>query len=208
MAYGRSFHLTVASLMAWAVISAPLNAQAQDVMPQNQSVADAARRNREQKKNLVRRARVVSDDDLDREYFRSGQQGLDVGGAPTLQTEAPSASAVAAAEAADAAAIAATEAPVPNGNETKDDMEIADLKARIAEAEIDLGLQRRELALNEDTVYSNPNYTGSHAGKAKLEAEQQRINEKQWQIQDLKLYVAVLQEHQERRRQASKTLPK
>jgi hypothetical protein len=208
MAYGRSFHLTLALLIACPVISGPLNVRAQDVMPQNQSVADAARRNREQKKNLVRRARVVSDDDLDRGYFRSAQQGLNVGGAPTLQTEAPGASAVAAAEAADAAAIAATKAPVPNSKETKEDVEIADLKARIAGAEIDLGLQRRELALNEDTVYSNPNYTDSHAAKAKLEAEQQRINEKQWQIQDLKRHLAVLQEHQERGRQGSKTLPK
>jgi hypothetical protein len=208
MVHGRRFHFIVALLMARGVISGPVYAQAQDVMPQDQSVADAARRNREQKKDLVRRARVISDDDLDREFFRSGRQGLNVGGAPTLQTEAPGASAVAAAEAADAAAIAATKAPVPNSKETKEDVEIADLKARIAGAEIDLGLQRRELALNEDTVYSNPNYTDSHAGKAKLEAEQQRINEKQRQIEDLKGYLGVLEERQESLKQAPKTLPK
>jgi len=205
MVYGRSFPLTVTLLMAYAVIFGPVNAQAQGVMPQSQSVADAARQNREQKKNLVRHARVISDDDLDREYFRSGRQGLNVGGAPTLQTEAPGASAVAAAEAADEATIAAARAPVPNSKETKEDVEIAALKARIAGAEIDLGLQRRELALNEDTVYSNPNYTDSHAGKSKLEAERQRINEKQRQIEDLKEHLAVLQEHQ---KQTSKTLPK
>jgi len=204
MAYGRSFHLNMALLMACAVIPSRVNAQAQDVNQQNQSVADAARRNREQKKNLVRRARVISDDDLDREYFRSGQEGLNVGSAPALQTAAPGASAVAAAESADAAAIASTEAPVPNNKETNEDVEIAVAKARIAGEEIDLDLQRRALALNEDTVYSNPNYTGSHAGKAKLEAEQQRINEKQRQIEDLKGHLAALQE---RRKQASKLLP-
>jgi len=194
----------MALLMACAVIPSRVNAQAQDVNQQNQSVADAARRNREQKKNLVRRARVISDDDLDREYFRSGQEGLNVGSAPALQTAAPGASAVAAAESADAAAIASTEAPVPNSKETKEDVEIDVAKARIAGEEIDLDLQRRALALNEDTVYSNPNYTGSHAGKAKLEAEQQRINEKQRQIEDLKGHLAALQE---RRKQASKLLP-
>jgi len=194
----------MALLMACAVIPSRVNAQAQDVTQQNQSVADAARRNREQKKNLVRRARVISDDDLDREYFRSGQEGLNVGSAPALQTAAPGASAVAAAESADAAAIASTEAPVPNNKETNEDVEIAVAKARIAGEEIDLDLQRRALALNEDTVYSNPNYTGSHAGKAKLEAEQQRINEKQRQIEDLKGHLAALQE---RRKQASKLLP-
>jgi len=204
MVYGRSFHLNIALLMACAVIPSRVNAQAQDVTQQNQSVADAARRNREQKKNLVRRARVISDDDLDREYFRSGQEGLNVGSAPALQTAAPGASAVAAAESADAAAIASTEAPVPNNKETKEDVEIDVAKARIAGEEIDLDLQRRALALNEDTVYSNPNYTESHAGKAKLEAEQQRINEKQRQIEDLKGHLAALQE---RRKQASKLLP-
>jgi hypothetical protein len=204
MAYGRSFHLNMALLMACAVIPSRVNAQAQDVTQQNQSVADAARRNREQKKNLVRRARVISDDDLDREYFRSGQEGLNVGSAPALQTAAPGASAVAAAESADAAAIASTEAPVPNNKETNEDVEIAVVKARIAGEEIDLDLQRRALALNEDTVYSNPNYTESHAGKAKLEAEQQRINEKQRQIEDLKGHLAALQEL---RKQASRPLP-
>ena len=204
MAYGRSFHLNMALLMACAVIPSRVNAQAQDVTQQNQSVADAARRNREQKKNLVRRARVISDDDLDREYFRSGQEGLNVGSAPALQTAAPGASAVAAAESADAAAIASTEAPVPNNKETNEDVEIAVAKARIAGEEIDLDLQKRALALNEDTVYSNPNYTDSHAGKAKLEADQQRINEKQRQIEDLKGHLAALQE---RRKQPSEALP-
>src|SRR5882762_9954728 len=71
MACGRSFHLNMALLMACAVIPSRVNAQAQDVTQQNQSVADAARRNREQKKNLLRRARVISDDDLDRDSFRS-----------------------------------------------------------------------------------------------------------------------------------------
>jgi len=100
-----------------------------------------------------------------------------VGGAPTLPIEAPGASAVAGAESADVAAIASTEAPVPNSKGTKEDVEIDVVKARIAGEKIDLDLQRRALALDEDTVYSNPNYTDSHAGKAKLEAEQQRINE-------------------------------
>src|SRR3979411_372876 len=136
MVYGRSFHLNIALLMACAVIPSRVNAQAQDVTQQNQSVADAARRNREQKKNLVRRARVISDDDLDREYFRSGQEGLNPGSAPALPTAAPGASAVAAAEAADAAAIASTEAPVPNSKETKEDVEIDVAKARIAGEEI------------------------------------------------------------------------
>src|SRR5258708_38887251 len=110
MVYGRSFHLNIALLMASTVIPSRVNAQAQDVTQQNQSVADAARRNREQKKSLVRRAREISDDDLDREYFRSGQEGLNVGSAPALQTAAPGSRAVVAAESADSATSTSTSA--------------------------------------------------------------------------------------------------
>ena len=60
MVYGRFFNLSAASPTA-------VNAQELDPMQQNQPVAEAARQNREQEKNLVRRARVISDDDLDRE---------------------------------------------------------------------------------------------------------------------------------------------
>jgi hypothetical protein len=207
MISSRFFHLSVPLLMACAVIPGTVNAQSQGAIQPNQSVAEAARQNRAQKKNLVRHARVISDDDLDREYFRSGREGLNVGAAPTLQTEAPGAGAVAAAEAADEATIAATEAPVSSANETKQDIEIAELKAQIAGAEIDLDLQRREFALDQDTVYSNPNYTDSHAGKRKLDAEQQRISQKQQEIEGLKARLAVLQEHQEGGRHASESSP-
>lgn len=84
--------------------------------------------------------------------------------------------AVATAEPADEAAIAATEAPVPTAGETREDVEIADLKAQIARAEMDLDIQTQEFALDEDMVYSNPNYTDLRVGKAKLDAEQRRIN--------------------------------
>jgi hypothetical protein len=199
MVHSRNSRLNIRLLIACVAIPS-INVQAQDVMQQDQSVADAARHNREQKKNVVRRARVISDDDLDREDFRSGREGLNVGAAPTLQTGAPSASVV-AAETADKAAIAATREPVPSANETKEDVEIAELKARIAGAEADLDLQRRELALDQDTVYSNPNYSDSHAGKAKLDAQRQKINQRQHEIEGLEAQLVVLQE---RRKQSAK----
>src|ERR1700752_622006 len=86
-------------------------AQSQDAQPQqsgstDSSVAAAARRSREKKKNPTNPAKfpkVITDDDLDRPNFPTGNEGLNVGSAPKLETEPPSPQAVAAAEAADSA---------------------------------------------------------------------------------------------------------
>src|SRR5260370_7672529 len=107
----RLFNLPriIATLLG-AVISLPAAAlaQAQDAQSQeDSSVADAARRNRDKKKtpaNPPKSAKVITDDDLDRRNFSPGQEGLNVGSPPKLETEPPSPQAMAAAEASDKAA--------------------------------------------------------------------------------------------------------
>lgn len=173
---------------------------AQSQTQQSQSVAEAARQNREAKKNTVRRSRVISDEDLDLEYFKPGQEGFHFSAAPTLQTGSPNPGMVAAIEAADLAALAATEAPVANGKESPENLEIAILKAKIASAETELNLQQREFALDQDTIYSNPLYLTTHAGKTKLDAEQRQIDEKQREIEELKARLVFLEERQKQRK--------
>ena len=185
--------ISVVLLTACLVLPCAAGAQPQDSqMQQDQSIADASRRSREQKKIAKRQSRVITNDDMDMEYFKPGQEGL------KLNTEAPSAGAVAITEAADQAATSANKESRPKGKNSEEtaaeDVEIAKLKKLIAEAEEDLNLQQRELALDEDTVYSNPNYTDSKTGKAKLDSERQRINEKQQEIEGLKAHLAALQE--------------
>ena len=183
-------------------------AQPQDSQTQpEQSVADAARRSREQKKCARKQSRVISNEDLDTEYFKPGQEGLYLGAPARSKTEALSASGAVTTEAADQAAPSANKEPRPKDVDSDEvdaeGAEIAKLKKEIAEAEEDLKWQRRELALDQDTVYSNPNYTDFRTGKAKLDSEQQRINERQYEIEGLKGHLAELEERQGRRKQAA-----
>jgi hypothetical protein len=183
-------------LTTCALLSCADEAMAQDLQThQNQTVADAARRSREKKKDLTKQPRVVTNEDLDVKHFKADQEGLNLE-APA--TEAPDASAIAGAEATDQAAASAKKES--QSIETAAEYaEIAKVKKQIAEAEEDLNLRQRELMLDQDTVYSNPNYTDSKAGKAKLDAEQEQINHGRQEIKGLQADLAVLQ-----KRQASK----
>ena len=199
----RPVFLTACVVLPCAVKGYPQDSQTQ----QDQSVSDAARRSREEKKNATSQSRVISNDDLDMEYFKPGQEGLNLGAPARLKTEAPRASSVAAAETADQAASSANKESQPKGKDSEEaaaeDAEIAKLKEQITAAEGDLNWQQRELALDQDTVYSNPNYTDYETGKANLDTEQQRINEGQQEIESLKAHLAVLQDRQRSREQAA-----
>jgi DNA repair exonuclease SbcCD ATPase subunit len=162
---------------------------------QTDSVAEAARKAREKKKAATKSPKVISDDDLDRRNFQPGQDGLNVGSAPRLETEPPSPEAVAAAEASDAAAEkeAAKKA-------ADDDAELARLKGQLTTSEKDLDLAQRALALDQDAYLSKPDYANDAAGKAKLDSEKQQISDMQQEVEKLKTRVAALEESKKRRK--------
>ena len=173
-------------LFGVALLTTSAKARPQDLpAQQDQSVADAARRSREEKKNAARQARVISNDDLDMEYFKPGQEGLNLDAHKDPGATDPSSS-------------SSNKESRAKDKELEEegglDGQIAKLKEQIADAEDRLKWQRRELALDQDTVYSNPNYTDTHAGKAKLDAEQQQINERQQEIEVLRMQLEALQE--------------
>jgi hypothetical protein len=166
---------------------------------QTQSVAEAARRSRQSAKNATKPSKVISDDDLDREYIKSGAQGLALDGPPKLEVQPPPPDAV--AEAATKLSAPPDPAVVPTPS---DDPEIIKLKAAIADAEKDADLARRELALDQDTLYSNPDWEHDTAGKAKLAALQQQVNDKQQAIDRMKARLAALEELQKKKRGPAK----
>ena len=184
----------VASLAGPHSIEArPQDPQAQ----QGQSIADAARQSREQKKNAAKQARVISNEDLDLEYFKRGQEGYYFGPPARLTGEEANANAVAANEVANLGAAPADKEARPKDRTAEEaaseDAEIAKLKEKIKETEEKLKWQEREFALDQDTVYSNPNYTDLQTGKAKLVSEQQAINGRQQEIEGLKASLAELE---------------
>jgi hypothetical protein len=176
-------------------------AQTQD--PQNQSVADAARRAREQKKAAAKQpAPVITDDTLKRSA-PAAQPANEPSPAPTSEA-VPAAAPVPAAQppadsssAPDAnAAPVPAEQPAPAADADKkanDSAELAALKQQLAEAQKGLELLQRELSLQQDTYISNPDHSHDTAGKAKLDAMLQQITGKQQALDALKAQLAALQ---------------
>ena len=153
------------------------------------SLADAARQSRERAKNATKPSKVISDDDLDPGNLKPGQQGLTVDAPPKLETQPPSPGAVAVGKETPFTPPDAATAVTP-----ADDPEIKRLKDSIADAEKEAEIARRELALDQDTYYSNPDYAHDTAGKAKLDSLQQEIDAKQQVIDTMKTRLAALQE--------------
>lgn len=178
-----------------AALAQSQEASSQQSASQESSVADAARRSRDKKKNpsaSSKSSRVITDDDLDRVHFQPGPDVLNVGASSQPETAPPSAAATAAAEAA--AEQAAKQAKQQDAKEAKEqDAELAKLKVQVAEAEKDLDLTRRQLTLDQDTHFANPEYARDLAGKAKLDGEKQQIDDKQQGLDKLKTRLAALE---------------
>src|SRR4249920_1900076 len=175
-------------------------AQTQD--PQNQSVADAARRAREQKKAAAKQpAPVITDDTLKRSA-PAPQPANEPAPSPTSEA-APAAAPISAQHPADSssapdanAAPVPAEQPAPAAEADKkanDSAELAALKQQLAEEQKGLELLQRELSLQQDTYISNPDHSHDIAGKAKLDAMLQQITGKQQALDALKAQLAALQ---------------
>ncbi len=196
-----SLRLAIAAILAAAVLPSTALAQSQDSSAQ--SVADAARRAREQKKAAAKQpAPVITDDTLKRSAPAS-QENNAPAPAPSSEAAPPSAPAPAAQPAADSsrapdasAAPAPAVQPAPAGDtdqKAKDSAELAALKQRVADAQKALDLVQRELALQQDTYISNPDHSHDLAGKAKLDAMLQQVTDKQQAVDALKSQLAALQ---------------
>ena len=202
MRYDRMMRFAVPLIAACAVlfpysaVASPQDSQA----TQDESVADAAREARAKKK-AAKASKVISDDDIDKTP-KPGAEGLNVGSQPESSTVAPSAAAISAVEATDAAAAAAE---TGGSRKSSDDPELARAKAHLAEAAKQLDLLQRGFALDQDSYYSKTGYADDTAGKAKLDAEQQQISDKQQEVDRLKAHVAELVEAHKRSAPAGST---
>jgi len=178
-----------------ATLAQSQDAQAQQSASSDASVADAARRARDQKKNAAKSSKIITDDELDRHEFKPGKAGFNVMAPPQLETEPPSAEAVAAAQATDEDA---------EKEAASQDADIASLKLKITQAEKDLDVSRRQLALDQDSFLSKTDYAHDTVGQSNLDSERQQINDKQAQIERLKTRLAALEELKSHRKPARK----
>ena len=180
--------LALPVVLAATLLPAAAFAQSQDT----QSVAEAARRSRGQKKNSVKPVKVITEETLD---VKKG----DVQSATAEQLRIPGTPETPAQPAAGAA-----NANAPGSkNPSEDDKGRAALKERVAlkekikDAQSDLELLQREYQLDQDSIYSSPDYTKNSSGNEKLAALKQRISDKQQELDQLRARLAAMPEPQE-----------
>src|SRR5580704_8408081 len=189
--------LALPVVLAAALLPAAAFAQSQDT----QSVAEAARRARAQKKNTEKPAKVITDETLD---VKKG----DVQSATAVQLTMPGSPETPAQPASGAATAqggASGDASSAQGSKipSEDDKGRAALKERVAlkekikDAQSDLDLLQREYQLDQDSFYSSPDYAKNTSGKEKLDAMKQQISNKQQELDQLKARLTALPAPQE-----------
>jgi hypothetical protein len=191
--------LGVGFCLPMATVAQSQDAQSQPSASSDASVADAARRKRDEKKNAAKSTKVITDDDLDRHEFKPVKGGFNVGSAPQLETGLPNAEAVAADESADLASDEEAQKEA-----AAQDADIAKVKSQLAQGEKDLDVSRRQFALDQDSYLSNADYAHDTAGKSKLDNEKQQIHDKQDENERLKTRLAALEELKSHRKPARK----
>jgi hypothetical protein len=158
----------------------------------NASVADAARRAREQKKAAAKPARTLTNDDLQSVLAepaapaaaRSGaEEAADAGQA---KTEGDGAAPLAPSE-------PGAEAEAAKKKGAKIEAALKQAKAELSEAQAELDVLERKAALDSDVFYSKTGYASDSEGKARLDAQAQQVGEKKRQVDDLKAKLAALE---------------
>ncbi len=193
----RRISLRLAIAILTAVPLFPLTALGQSQDTQSESVADAARRAREKKKAAEKQpAPVITDDTLKPSAPASPEANVPTPATSSEAAPAPASGAQPTADPSGAAnAEAAPGAPASEADQkTQASGELASSKQQVADAQKGLELLQRDLSLQQDTYISNPDHAHDTAGKAKLDAMQQQVTEKQQEVDALKTRLAALQE--------------
>jgi hypothetical protein len=173
--------LILSFLLAAFALPLAVVAQSQDT----ESVADAARRAREQKKSLPKAAKVVTEDDIPARLPE-----------PVAQ---PAAAQLDAAQPGTAQPAGATAdkpgAPTAKDKDKKakaaEDAELAALKEAVVKAQKETDISKRDLALDQDTYLSTPDFEHDTAGKAKLDELRQLFADKQQSLEQVKEKLAA-----------------
>jgi uncharacterized coiled-coil protein SlyX len=198
-----SFRVVLPAAVAVALFSFPAFAQSQD--EQSSSVADAARRAREQKKKSEKPARVIDEDTLKPSPGPTSPPDLQT--AKAWVPEAPPTAPSGAATPASSAAPPAGAAPEEKKDAVAKFVKAESMKSQLEALEKELDLLKRELPLERDNYYSKTDYQHDAAGKAKLDALQQQITDKQQEVDTLKTRLAALLEQLAREHPASAETP-
>jgi len=145
------------------------------------SVADAARQAREQKQASSKPAQVIDNDTL-----------APAPSAPTTPTKESGPTSAPAAPENGPTPPAADKPAADSKEEAEKKVKIDALKQEIADKQRSVNLQQREIALAQETYYSNPDHDRDKTGKEKLDSMQSDLKEQQGQLAELQAKLAEL----------------
>jgi hypothetical protein len=194
-----------------ATFAVPTLSIAQSQDDSSQSVAEAARKAKERKKAAPKENHVITDDTLKLRPASADSNGAPPAGtvinttpiAIAGDTAATDATAAAASTSPTAASTDAAAAIKPADASTvaadqKKKAEAAAAAAKtkelLAQVQTQLDVLKRELALDSDSFFSNPDYAHDASGKVKLDDLKQLIGDKQTSVEELKRQLAELAE--------------
>jgi len=183
-----------AAVLLWlGLYPAIASAQTQD----NTSVADAARKAREQKKNAGRPVRTLTNDDLPpapAAEAKPAAAAAPEGQAATGEAKPAEGEATGAEKATAVKPAADQKAEEEKQAQRKAELQAAlkRAKADLAESEHELDVLQRLATLDGDAYYGKTDYQNDTQGKAKLDADNQQIGDKKSQVDTLKAKVAEL----------------
>jgi hypothetical protein len=181
-----TLRLTLPAVLSVTLLPAAAFAQSQD----SQSVAEAARKARAQKKNTEKAPKVITDETLD---VKKGDVQSATAEQPRMPGSPEAPAQPAAAAAPGTPATPAATAASSQAKDQKESKEVADLKVKIKRTQDDLDLLQREQSLENDRYYSQTDYAQDTAGKAKLDDLKQQVADKQQELERLKARLAELQ---------------
>jgi hypothetical protein len=174
------FSLPTIALLAAFVSYAP-NTSAQSSQPD--SVAEAARRAREQKKAAARPAPVITDDTFKpasaKPAVETPQRDASTTGAP-LSAGSDQSQPAGATKPSDAAEVAA-----------RKKAEHAALKQQVEDKQKEVDIAKREFGLESETYYSKPDFSHDREGKARIDAMQTALKQQQDELATLKAKLAA-----------------
>jgi hypothetical protein len=142
-------------------------------------------------RELSYQPQVISGPNLDLKNFKPGHSGLDVGGPPLLETKPliPARMTEVSLDEKIASLKRALQIAC-------DSPEAAGIQLKLDQAEQELKVMQREFDLDQNAYYSKTNYAADTAGKAKIDAEQQQMQDLQSEIERLKGELAASQANQ------------
>ena len=191
-----------------ATFAVPTLSFAQSQDDSSQSVAEAARKAKDRKKATPKENHVITDDTLKLRPASSDFNGAPPSGTVINTTPTVAAGDAAATDATAATAstpatesteVAATTQPADASTAAADQKKKAEAAAAaaktkelLAQALTQLDILKRELALDSDSFFSNPDYAHDAKGKAKLDDLKQLIGDKQTSVKELKRQLTEL----------------